>query len=77
MVEEKLVLGLDFGTDSVRAVIVNTLTGREEAVATCIYPRWQSGLYTEPGLKQFRHHPLDYLESLQQVVKEALAMLPP
>ena len=77
MVEEKLVLGLDFGTDSVRAVIVNTLTGREEAVAACVYPRWQSGLYTEPGLKQFRHHPLDYLESLQQVVKEALMMLPP
>lgn len=77
MVEEKLVLGLDFGTDSVRAVLVNNHTGNEEAVAACPYTRWQSGLYTEPGLKQFRHHPLDYLESLQQVVKEALAMLSP
>ncbi len=60
-------LGLDYGTDSVRALLVNTVTGFEVATHTVNYPRWAKGLYCQPAKDQFRQHPLDYLESLEQV----------
>lgn len=72
----KLVIGIDFGTDSVRAVVVNTGNGREEASAVCDYPRWKQGLYCGPAENRFRHHPLDYIEGMEAAVKEALAKLP-
>jgi L-ribulokinase len=62
-------LGLDYGTDSVRALLVDTLTGEEVASNVVNYPRWQQGLYSVPAKDQFRQHPLDYLESLEQVVQ--------
>ncbi|MBN1835679.1 MAG: ribulokinase [Spirochaetales bacterium] len=76
MSEQQYVLGLDFGTDSVRAVLVNAHSGKEEANAVAYYPRWQRGLYSDPGRNCFRQHPRDYLESMQSSVHEALAQLP-
>jgi L-ribulokinase len=61
-------LGLDYGTDSVRALLVNAITGKEVASHVVLYPRWSKGLYCVPAKDQFRQHPLDYLESLQQVM---------
>ncbi|MBN1377823.1 MAG: ribulokinase [Gammaproteobacteria bacterium] len=61
-------LGLDYGTDSVRALLVDTTTGAEVATNVVHYPRWKQGLYCEPAKDQFRQHPLDYIESLQSVV---------
>lgn len=62
-------LGLDYGTDSVRALLVDTVTGEEVASQVAYYPRWKQGLFCAPGQDQFRQHPLDYLESLQQVLQ--------
>ncbi len=62
-------LGLDYGTDSVRALLVDALSGREVASNVVNYPRWKKGLYSVPAKDQFRQHPLDYLESLEQVVQ--------
>lgn len=63
------VLGLDYGTDSVRALLVDCHTGNEMANHVVYYPRWAKGLYCEPSKDQFRQHPQDYLDSLQQVVQ--------
>lgn len=61
-------LGLDYGSDSVRALLVDTDTGQEVASHLELYPRWTKGLYCQPDKDQFRQHPQDYLDSLQQVL---------
>lgn len=66
-------LGVDFGSDSVRCLVVDTADGREAASAVCAYPRWKEGLYCDPSQNRYRQHPLDYTESLEKCVREALA----
>ncbi len=77
MSNERYVLGLDFGTDSVRALIIETTTGKESASEVSYYPRWAKGLYCNSDKNQFRQHPLDYIESMEAAVKGALVKLPP
>lgn len=72
----KYTIGIDYGTDSVRSLIVNTQTGEEVAGAVFEYPRWKKGLYCDPAKNRFRQHPLDYLEGLEVTIKEALRMAP-
>lgn len=66
------VIGVDFGTSSVRALLVNAHTGVEETMSEFYYPCWKQGLYCDPSLNQFRQHPLDYIEGLEFVVKDLL-----
>ena len=68
----KYVFGVDFGTDSVRSLLVNALNGEEIATAVFYYPRWKNQLFCHPGLNQFRQHPLDYLEGLTYTIKACL-----
>jgi L-ribulokinase len=66
------VFGVDYGTDSVRSVLVNATTGEEVASAIYYYPRWKQGLYCDPSNNQFRQHPLDYVEGLEKTIKECV-----
>ncbi len=67
------VIGLDFGTDSVRSVLIDAATGAEAGSRVAWYPRWQSGAYCEPAANQFRQHPLDHLEAMTASITELLA----
>lgn len=67
------VIGLDFGTDSVRAVIVNAHTGETVSSAVENYPRWAKGLYCDPSTSMYRQHPLDFIESMEKCLLDALA----
>jgi len=68
----KFVIGIDYGTDSVRSVVVNTANGEITGTSVFEYPRWKKGLYCDPSINRFRQHPLDYTEGLEQSVKGAL-----
>ncbi len=77
MTTGKLVIGLDFGTDSVRTVIADADTGEEVASAVRTFSRWNEGRYCDPAANRFRQQPLDHLEGLEATVREALAKAPP
>ena len=70
--KDSYVVGLDFGSDSVRALVVNTATGEELASGVSYYKRWMEGKYSQPAINQFRHHPQDYLDSMTEAVTIAL-----
>ena len=67
------VIGVDFGTDSVRSIIVDAHTGEEVAANVFYYPRWKEGKYCNPSKNQFRQHPLDYIEGLESTIKTCLS----
>lgn len=69
------VLGIDYGTDSCRAVVIDARNGREIAEAVTAYPRWAAGHFNAPGKNIFRQHPLDYIESMESVMGKLLAQI--
>jgi L-ribulokinase len=68
----KYVIGIDYGTDSVRSVVVDTTDGKIVGTAVSEYPRWKKGLYCDASANRFRQHPLDYTECLESSVKKSL-----
>lgn len=72
----KYVIGVDYGTDSVRSLLVDAATGEELALSVFEYPRWKKGLFCNPSKNQFRQHPLDYIEGLEYTVREVLNKFP-
>jgi L-ribulokinase len=74
---EAYVIGVDYGTDSVRAIIVNAHSGQEMAASVFEYPRWKSQLYCNPQENQFRQHPQDYVEGLEHSIRDCLAKAGP
>jgi len=69
---DQFVIGVDYGTDSVRSVLINARNGEEVATSVFYYPRWQKGLYCNAAENQFRQHPLDYVEGLEATIKNCL-----
>jgi L-ribulokinase len=66
-------LGLDYGTNSVRSLIVNTRNGEEVASATFNYPHGRDGIIEDtrkPDLA--RQHPWDYLQGAEETVTKAI-----
>jgi L-ribulokinase len=72
MSQKNYVIGVDYGTDSVRAIIVDTSNGNEIAASTFYYPRWKKQLYCNANASQFRQHPLDYVEGLEFTIIDCL-----
>lgn len=72
MTTTKYVIGIDYGSDSVRSVIVDAATGEEVSSSVHYYSRWQKGLYCDPSANQFRQHPLDYIEGLEITIKDCI-----
>lgn len=72
MADQQYTIGLDFGTDSVRALVVNVDTGEEVSTAVAHYKRWAKGLFCEPQKNQYRQHPKDYVEAMEEVINTVL-----
>jgi L-ribulokinase len=70
---EAYVLGLDYGSDSCRAVLIDACDGAEAGGAVMYYPRWSKGLYCDAASNRFRQHPQDYIDTLLGTVKEAVS----
>ncbi len=66
------VIGIDYGSDSVRSIIVNVSDGFEVAASVFYYPRWKDALYCDASQNRFRQHPLDYIEGLEYTIKDCL-----
>jgi len=76
MGNETYVIGLDFGTDSVRTVIVDAENGEEIASSVKNYTRWKEGKYCDPAKNRFRQHPLDQIEGMEATIRESLKIAP-
>ena len=71
---ERYTIGLDFGTNSVRALLVAAATGEEVATSVFDYPSGEKGVILDdrnPDLA--RQHPKDYLDGTVAVVRDVLA----
>ena len=67
-------LGLDYGTNSVRALIVRCGDGAEFGSAVVNYPSGSQGIMLDPANPHLaRQNPADYLFGLEKSVKAALA----
>tara|TARA_R110000868_G_scaffold82268_2_gene232402 strand:- start:7283 stop:8953 length:1671 start_codon:yes stop_codon:yes gene_type:complete len=63
------VIGLDYGSDSVRAVLIDSENGNEIASEVHWYSRWKKGDFCNASINQFRQHPLDHIEGLELTIK--------
>lgn len=70
---KQLALGLDFGTNSVRALVVDCATGKELASQVFHYPHGDAGIILDrKNVNLARQHPQDYLDGTVACVKACL-----
>lgn len=69
----KYVIGLDFGTNSCRSLIVDTANGKELASQVFSYPSGKQGVIVDPADPNLaRQNPADYLKGIEATIKGAL-----
>lgn len=68
----ELVAGVDYGSDSIRVVLVEVGSGVTVAEGVCQYPRWEEKKYCDPMISMYRQHPLDYIEGLERAMETAI-----
>ena len=66
-------IGLDYGTNSVRALIVNVANGAEVAAAVWTYAHGTQGVVLARDPNLARQHPADYLKGAEVTIQQALA----
>jgi L-ribulokinase len=66
-------IGLDYGTNSVRALIVDVANGDEIASAVWNYAHGTQGVILARDPNLARQHPADYVNGAEITIKEALA----
>jgi len=66
-------IGLDYGTNSVRALIVDTANGRETGTAVWNYDHGTAGVILTRDPNLARQHPADYIKGAEVTIKKALA----
>jgi L-ribulokinase len=66
-------IGLDFGTNSVRALIIDVRNGRELGSHVWDYERGEAGVIIDPENPDLaRQHPADYLKGIEVSITQAL-----
>ena len=73
MSAHKYTLGLDYGTNSVRAVIVDAANGREVATAVWNYAHGVQGVILSRDPNLARQDPADYVKGAEVTIGKALA----
>jgi len=68
----KYTIGLDYGTNSVRALIVNVANGKEIAAAVWVYEHGTQGVILSRDPNLARQHPADYVKGAEITIKQAL-----
>jgi L-ribulokinase len=68
----KYTIGLDYGTNSVRALVVNIANGHEAGTAVWNYEHGTAGVILSRDPNLARQHPLDYLKGAEITIKKAL-----
>lgn len=74
---KRYVIGVDYGTDSCRAILLDSVDGRRIAESSCNYPRWMKGLYCAPLEDRYRQHPQDYIDTFKTVIRNIVAEVSP
>jgi len=74
MSASKYTIGLDYGTNSVRTLIVNVANGREVASAVWNYEHGTQGVILSRDPNLARQHPADYVTGAEVTIKKALAL---
>jgi L-ribulokinase len=72
-VTNQYTIGLDYGTNSVRALIVDTANGREAGTAVWYYEHGTAGVILSRDPNLARQHPADYIKGAEIAIKKALA----
>src|SRR5580658_8202304 len=65
-------IGLDYGTNSARALVVDTANGREVGTAVWNYEHGTDGVILSRDPNLARQHPADYLKGAEITIKRSL-----